>query len=75
MVNILAFGVPGPMEMAVVGIIAVLLFGTRLPTVARSLGQSLFSFKKGMKEVEAECNEMDKALKDGARDIESSFRS
>ena len=32
--------------------IALLLFGTRLPTLARSLGQSIVEFKKGMKELE-----------------------
>ena len=37
----------GPMEMLVVGLIAVLLFGSRLPDVGRSLGKSLMEFKKG----------------------------
>jgi sec-independent protein translocase protein TatA len=36
-------------------LIVVLLFGaTRLPTVARSLGQSITEFKKGVKELENE---------------------
>jgi sec-independent protein translocase protein TatA len=47
------FGI-GPMEMLVVGIVAVLLFGNRLPEVARSLGKSLNEFKKGMQEFEHE---------------------
>lgn len=47
------FGI-GPMEMLIVGIIAVILFGNRLPTVARSLGKSLTEFKKGMREFENE---------------------
>jgi sec-independent protein translocase protein TatA len=47
------FGI-GPMEMLVVGIVAVLLFGSRLPSVARSLGKSLTEFKKGMREFENE---------------------
>ncbi len=47
------FGI-GPMEMLIVGIVAVLLFGNRLPTVARSLGKSLTEFKKGMHEFESE---------------------
>ena len=41
-------------EMAIVGMIALLLFGKRLPTVARSLGQSLTEFKKGMNGIENE---------------------
>jgi sec-independent protein translocase protein TatA len=47
------FGI-GPMEMLVVGIVAVLLFGNRLPEVARSLGRSMTEFKKGMQEFEKE---------------------
>ena len=32
--------------------ILLLLFGSRLPNVARSLGQSIVEFKKGVKELE-----------------------
>ena len=42
-------GVP---EMIVVGIIALLLFGKRLPEVARSLGKGIVEFKKGMSGIE-----------------------
>lgn len=38
----------GAWDIAIVGIIAVLLFGKRLPGVARSLGQSITEFKKGI---------------------------
>jgi sec-independent protein translocase protein TatA len=38
------------MEMAIVLVIVMLLFGNRLPGTMRSLGQSLVQFKKGMKE-------------------------
>ena len=38
----------------VVGVIALVLFGTRLPSVMRSLGQSVTEFKKGLKETSAE---------------------
>lgn len=47
------FGI-GPMEMVIVGIVAVLLFGSRLPSVARSLGKSMTEFKKGMRDFENE---------------------
>ncbi len=48
------FGGVGPMEMAIIGIIAVLLFGKRLPEVGRSLGRGLTEFKKGINGVEDE---------------------
>lgn len=41
----------GPTEMLIVGGIALLLFGSRLPSLARSFGQSVVEFKKGMKEI------------------------
>ncbi len=45
------FGI-GPMELMIVAVIALLLFGRRLPEVANSLGRSLVEFKKGMGGVE-----------------------
>jgi len=39
---------PGPMEMLIIGVIAVLLFGKRLPEVGRSLGKGIVEFKKGI---------------------------
>ena len=44
----------GPMEMMIVGVIAVLLFGKRLPEVGRSLGRSFVEFKKGLHDVREE---------------------
>lgn len=44
----------GPIELIGIGIVAVLLFGSRLPSVARSLGRSLNEFKRGMRDVEDE---------------------
>lgn len=43
-----------PMEMLIVGIIALLLFGKRLPEVARSLGKGITEFKKGVRGIEDE---------------------
>lgn len=39
-------------EMVLVGLVAVLLFGKRLPEVGRSLGKGLIEFKKGLAGVE-----------------------
>ena len=41
-------------HMLIFGIVAILLFGNRLPSVARSLGRSLVEFKKGMNDLEHE---------------------
>lgn len=50
----LAFGFPnlGPWEMVVLLIVALLLFGKRLPEVGRSLGKGIVEFKKGIKGIE-----------------------
>lgn len=47
------FGI-GPFEMLVVGVIALLLFGKRLPEVARSLGKGITEFKKGLRDVDSD---------------------
>jgi sec-independent protein translocase protein TatA len=44
------------MELLIVGIIALLLFGKRLPEVARSLGKGIVEFKKGVRGIEDEVN-------------------
>lgn len=41
-----------PMELMIVGIVALLLFGKRLPEVARSLGKGITEFKKGVQGIE-----------------------
>ena len=38
----------GPGEMIVVMVVAVLLFGKRLPEVGRSLGKGIVEFKRGL---------------------------
>ncbi|MCA9102715.1 MAG: twin-arginine translocase TatA/TatE family subunit [Pirellulales bacterium] len=47
-------GTIGNWELMVILIIAVLLFGKRLPEVGRSLGKGLVEFKKGIKGIEDE---------------------
>ncbi len=46
----------GPGELALIGILAVLLFGKRLPLVARSWGQSYQQFRAGLGELQSEFN-------------------
>jgi len=51
----------GMTEVLVIGGIALLLFGKRLPEVAKSMGKSIVQFKKGLREVE---EDIDEAAKD-----------
>ncbi len=55
-----------PMEMIVIGGLAVMLFGGRLPEVGRSLGRSIREFKKGMSGVEDELNQLRNEFRDSA---------
>ena len=60
----LASMLPGGAEWIIILIVALLLFGPRLPSVMHSLGKSLSEFKKGMREGE---NEVDEAVKDNSK--------
>ncbi len=60
------FGI-GTNELLILGVIAVLLFGTRLPKVARSFGQSVTEFKKGMKEIQEDVEDEDTDSKDSKK--------
>ena len=46
------FGLPGGWEWLVILVVALLVFGRRLPDVARSLGRSIIEFKKGLHDVQ-----------------------
>ena len=50
------FGGIGPFEMLVVAMIALLLFGKRLPEVARNMGRGITEFKKGVRGFEDDVN-------------------
>jgi sec-independent protein translocase protein TatA len=55
------FGI-GTQELFLFGIIAVILFGGRLPSVARSLGKSIVEFKKGMSDLQNEMNDVKSSI-------------
>jgi len=44
----------GPYELVFFALIALLLFGSRLPSVMRSLGKSVTEFKKGINDTDEE---------------------
>ena len=50
---------PGGGEMIIIGFIALLIFGNRLPSVMRSVGKSITEFKKGVSGIE---DDLDQAV-------------
>ena len=62
----LAFWNMGPFEIVLIAIAALLLFGKRLPEVAKSLGKGVTEFKKGLKNIE---NEVDASGEDPEKDL------
>ena len=52
------FGMPGGVEWIIILVIALLIFGKRLPEVMRSMGKGIVEFKKGVKGVEDDVEEV-----------------
>jgi len=64
-------GMPGGMELAIILLLAVLLFGAnKLPQLARSSGQAIGEFKRGREELEAELRESASAREKSDDDAE-----
>lgn len=59
--SLFAIGI-GPLELFIVAVVVLLLFGNRLPSVMRSLGQGITEFKKGVQGVDDESPEQPKKL-------------
>jgi len=47
----------GPLELIIIGVVVLLLFGNRLPSVMRSLGRGVIEFKKGVQGIEEDADE------------------
>ena len=56
-----------PMTVLIVGLVALLLFGNRLPSVMRSLGRSVVEFKKGVSGIEEEVNDVVRSVDEQAK--------
>ena len=67
--NPLAFWTPGPFEMIVILIVAVLIFGRRLPEIARNMGKSVSEFKKGIKEAGKAKDEILDDVREAGEDV------
>ncbi len=48
--SLIAMFMPGPLEMTIVLLVVLLLFGKRIPGVMHSIGRSIVEFKKGAQE-------------------------
>lgn len=66
-----AMWTPGPTELIIILIIAVLLFGRRLPEIARSFGKSITEFKKGIKDTE---DDLHKAIDESDKVADDQFK-
>ena len=55
---------PGPIEIIVIALVVLLLFGKRLPSVGRSLGRGIVEFKHGLKGFKDDVEDADSDRKD-----------
>lgn len=66
------FGMPGGIEWIVILIVALLIFGKRLPEVMKSMGRGIVEFKKGVKGVE---DDVEEAIEKDPEKLEASHNS
>lgn len=68
-IQYLGFWTPGPLELAIIAIVALLLFGRRLPEIARNVGKSMTEFKKGINEAKETKDEIVQDVRKVSDDI------
>ena len=68
-VRCLGFWTPGPLEIILILVVAVLIFGRRLPEIARNIGKSLTEFKKGIHEAKETKDELADDVRKAKDDI------
>ena len=73
--DMLAIGMPGGWELAVILIVVLLIFGRRIPSVCRGIGSGISEFKKGLKsgEEDPQVDVMNELRE--LRDMKNSLRS
>jgi sec-independent protein translocase protein TatA len=65
----LGFWTPGPLEIIIILVVALLIFGRRLPEIARNVGKSLTEFKKGINEAKETKEDIEKDVREIKDDI------
>jgi sec-independent protein translocase protein TatA len=67
--SILAIGLPQGFEWVIILVVALMIFGKRLPDVARNVGKSLSEFKKGIKEAQDVKDDVQSGINDVKKDV------
>ena len=65
----------GMQELVIIGIIAVLLFGKKLPEVAKSLGASYRDFRKGLNDIHSQMDVSDYSATTSSYSSKTSYAS
>ena len=65
------FGFGGPWELVLILVVVLLLFGHRIPGMARSLGSGIVEFKKGLKSGDDAPEQLTNSKVDGKESVTS----
>jgi sec-independent protein translocase protein TatA len=66
---------PGGWEWMIILVVALLIFGRRLPEIARSVGRSLTEFKKGINEAKETKDDLMNDVNQIKNDVEKEARN